>query len=203
MRSLSDKQFWRKWMIQTTLVFIFGLIFSAIIGFMIAGLFQSFFDGVLVSIISFIIMGAGAGASIGFIQKKILKKEIKLPYSWVLAGAAGLAVSEFVAGLILWMLGSSQDMGSSAQFLFISLMIYAIGGGISGILQVSILKKKHLNAKLWIYANSAAWGGAILLTLIFLNDVEGGALIFFGMIILGGILFSFITGYTMKRILES
>ena len=190
-------------MIQTTLVFIFGLIFSAIIGFIIGSLFESFFEGALVFTISFCIMGVGAGASIGFIQRKILKKEIKLPFSWIMAGAAGLAVSELVSGLLLWMLGSNRDMGSNAQFLFISIMIYAIGGAIIGILQASILEKKHLNAKTWLYANSLAWGLAILLTIIFLNDEPATALIFLGMIILGGVLFSFVTGMAMKKILES
>ena len=203
MKSLSNKQFWRKWMIQTTLVYIFGLIISAIIGFIIGGFFQSFFDGALVLIISYSIMGAGAGASIGFIQRKILKKEINLPWSWILAGATGLLLSEFIAGLLLWILGSNWDMGQSAQFLFITLMIYVIGGAIIGIMQAGILEKKNLNAKSWIYANFAAWGVAIFLTLIYLNDQEGGALILLGMIILAGVLFSFITGYAMKRILES
>lgn len=189
-------------MIQTPLVFVFGMILSATIGFIIGGLFQSFLDGALVLIISFSVMGAGAGASIGFIQRKILKKEIALPCSWILAGATGLFITEFIAGFLLWILGSNRDMGSSAQFLFISLMIYAIGGAIIGILQVSILEKKGLNAKPWFFANSLAWGVAILLTLISLNDQEGGALIFFGMIILAAVLFSFITGYVMKRILE-
>lgn len=203
MRSLSNKQFWRKWIIQTTLVYIFGIIFSAIIGFIIGGLFQSFFDGALVPIISYSIMGAGAGVSIGFIQRKILKKEIKLPYSWILAGASGLAVSEFVSGLLLWMLGSNRDMDQSTQFLFISIMIYAIGGAIIGILQTNILEKNNLNAKPWILTNSLAWGAAILLTLISLNDEEGTAFILIAMIILGGVLFSFITGMAMKKILES
>lgn len=203
MRNLSNKQFWRKWMILTPLIFIFGIIFSGIIGFIIGGLFQSFFNGALVSIISYSVMGAGAGASISFIQRKILKNEIKLPWSWILAGATGLFISEFVVGFLLWILGSDRDMSSSSQFLFISLMIYAIGGTIIGILQVNILEKKNLNARLWVIANSTAWGLAFLLTLISLNDQEGGALILFGMIILAGVVFSFITGYAMKKILES
>jgi len=189
-------------MIQTPLVFIFGIILSAIIGFIIGGFFQSFFDGALVEILNFSLMGAGVGASIGFIQRKILKKEIKLPFSWILAGATGLLISELVAGLLLWILGSQRDMSSSAQLLFISLMIYAIGGTIIGIIQASILEKKHIHAKPWIYANSAAWGLVIFLTLISINDQEGGALIFLVMIILGAILFSFITGYAMKKILD-
>ncbi len=190
-------------MIQSTLVYIFGLMFSAIIGFIISGYFQGFLDGALESIISFSVMGAGAGASIAFIQRKILKNEIKLPSSWILAGATGLFISEFVAGFSLWILGSDRDMSSSAQFLFISLMIYAIGGSITGIIQASILEKEHINAKAWIFAISAAWGLAFLLTLGSIHDQEGGALILFGMIILAGVLFSFITGYAMKKILES
>ena len=201
MRNLSNKQFWRKWMIQTTLVFIFGIIFSGIIGFILGGLFQSFFNGALVSIISYSVMGAGAGASIAFIQRKILKNEIKLSWSWILAGAAGLTITNLTAGFTLWALGSDLDMNSSLQFLFVFFLIFSIGGGISGILQASILDKRFLNAKPWILTNSLAWGVAILLTLISLNDAEGGALIFFGMIILAGVVFSFITGYAMKRIL--
>ncbi len=189
-------------MIQSTLTFVFGFLLAGIFAFIISSFFSKLLEEPLEEAMTYSLMGAGIGASMAFIQRNILKKEIRLPSSWILAGATGLFISEFVAGFLLWILGSEREMSSSFQFLFISSMIYAIGGAITGIMQAGILGKNNLNAKTWLYANPAAWSVAFLLTLISLNDQEGGALIFFGMIILGGVLFSFLTGYAMKRILD-
>jgi len=145
-------------------------------------------------------MGAGLGGLIGLVQWGMLRKRIDLSAKWILTSSGGIALSELVAGVALWLIGSSRDVDIEymGQGILIYLLIYTIGGLLVGLLQGSLLEKNSLNSHLWVYACTLGWGLSFLIFLL-------GAQLdhFFKIVIIfliGGLVFGTITGISILKI---
>ncbi len=197
-----NSMFWFKWLVNTATVFIFGILISFALAFLIISVLETFINEALAHAIGYGFLGGGIGALIGLVQWKLLRKKIAISAYWILAGAGGLFISELVAGIALWAIGSDRDIEFEGQGLLIYVLIYTIGGALAGLLQRPLLGKNYIVTKIWVYTSALGWGVAFFLPLFIITDTMN-FLVFLAMLITSGLALGFITGTAMKRILRS
>jgi hypothetical protein len=136
---------------------------------------------------------AVAGAVIGLGHWVVLRRHLHRSPGWVLTNIAGWAVAGLVPGLVV----NSGDtvsflnpfyetvasLGVYGSLFSFGLVVGAVGGGVSGVLQWFILRWNGYRVRWWIRASLGGWalGGAIA------TIVVGGAGVLLGGMIAGGI----------------
>lgn len=197
----NDSMFWFKWLVNTATVFIFGILISFALTFIIISIFETFINEALAHAIGYGFLGGGIGALIGLVQWKLLRKKIAISAYWILGSAGGFFFSELSAGITLWAIGSDRDIDLAGQGLLIYVLIYTIGGALAGLLQRPLLGKNYVITRFWVYASALGWGIALFLPLVIITD-SLNFLVFLGMLITSGLALGFVTGFAMKRILQ-
>ena len=198
----NNQKFLIRWIIFTGILMFFGLFICFAIGLFISSLLENYLSPGFAHAIGYSFMGAGLGALIGLVQWRLLRKRIVISANWILTSAVGIAISELVAGIALWFIGSDRDasIDDLGQVTLIYLLIYTIGGLIVGLLQRPVLEKYSLKSHLWVYACTLGWG---LSFLIFLLGIElGHPLKIFIVFFIGGLVFGMITGISVLKILD-
>ncbi len=182
---------------------------SLIIGLITGSLFNDFSVKEIGIVVSYCSMGAGIGGGIGWVQWKLLKRHLSVSMKWISTSAIAFALSELVAGLALWAIGSTRDLDLDSQGLFIYFLIYTVGGALAGLMQITLLKRKVLNPRIWVIASSAGWGFVFLFMLftyfVYVHFSGTGNLAIryvLLLILIGGVLLGVITGLGMKRMLD-
>lgn len=196
----NSKKLLIRWVILTALVMFFGIIISFVIAFFVISLLESFLNVALAYAIGFSIIGGGIGALIGWLQWMLLRKKITLSANWILLSAGGLAISELVAGLALWAIGSNRDLATGGQSILIYTLIYTIGGALVGSLQRPVLEKNSSISHLWVYACALGWGLTFMLLLL---STEQDHLIKTSLMFIAGCLvMGIITGIAVIKMLD-
>ena len=119
----------------------------AFLAFPIGGLLANVIAGPVTTILRAVIAGAIAGAVLGVIQWFVLKGQIPLPISWILATSAGMALGLAVSVAFL----GSETSGS------VLLWRAAITGVSIGIAQWFVLRGSLPQAWIWIAAITLGW----------------------------------------------
>jgi hypothetical protein len=123
-------------------------------------------------------------ALVGCAQWIMLRQRIAVSCWWVLACAIGVG-SPFVIGEILRRTGCLSDLpsGSHGKILGVA-MSGIVGGLLSGLLQIGLLRSHFTRAGWWVLASALGWG--ICWVGILFNPCFGG--------IMGPILLGVVTG---------
>jgi hypothetical protein len=194
----NNQMFLVRWVVFSALIMFFGLFLSFTIGFFISSFLENYLSSGLAHAFGYSLFGGGLGALVGLLQWKLLRKRITISTNWILTGAVGFALSELVAGIALWAVGSDRDLDIIGQGILIYFIIYTIGGVLVGLLQGSLLEKYSLNSHLWVYACTLGWGLSFLIFLL------GAQLDHFLKIVIifliGGMVFGTITGISILKI---
>ena len=200
-----------RYVVSLPIAFPLVLMISLIIGLIIGSFFNVLSVEGISIVVSYCFMGAGIGGGIGLVQWKLLKRQLSVSMKWISTSAIAFALSELVAGLALWAIGSTRDLELDNQGLFIYFLIYTVGGALAGLMQITLLKHKVLNPRIWFIASSTGWGIALLFMLIS-NFVyvqfsgTGGLGLTMGyvlvLLLIAGMLLGVITGSGMKRMLD-
>ncbi|MCD6598587.1 MAG: hypothetical protein J7L04_12910 [Bacteroidales bacterium] len=201
-KAKNNHKFLIRWIIFTGIVMFFGLFISFAIGFFISSFLESQLAPGLAHAIGYSFLGAGLGALIGLIQWILLRKRIDLSAKWILISAGGIALSELVAGIALWLIGSSRDVSVEymGQGMLIYLLIYTIGGLVVGLLLRPELERFSLKSHLWVYACMLGWGFSFLVFL--LGAQLNHPLKIFIVLFIGCLVFGAITGNFILKILN-
>ena len=148
--------------------------------------------------------GSVIGLGTGMYQKDFLRKRFKVRTSWIYFPVIGFAVTELVACLILWALDMDRY-----KLRFIEgnplpeALIFACAGMVTGILQVSILKKHFAKSGYWIIASTLGWGICILTNLLWFVPVVRSSIFFVILVFaMGAMFYGIITGFTLTRVLK-
>ena len=196
----NSKKFLIRWVILTALVMFFGILINFTVAFFVISLLESFLNVALAYAIGFSVMGGGIGALIGWLQWRMLRKKIAVSANWILLSAGGLAISELVAGLALWAIGSNRDLATGGQSILIYALIYTIGGALVGLLQRPVLEKNSSKSYLWVYTCALGWGLTFMLLL--LSTLQDHFLKTPLMFLAGCLTLGIITGIAVIKILD-
>jgi hypothetical protein len=142
------------WIVITWIVFCIGFIFCV-----------GFTDGINQGNIKELVFGLLIGAVVGYSQWLILRNQIQMSSFWGMASIIGMGIP-YLLVIFLPMLGIKIAEVVDPDHEFYLFMVYAIGGLLTGLLQVRLLKSYYLKAGWWSLINFIAWGmGSYLLWL--------------------------------------
>lgn len=144
------------------------------------------------------LVGLGMGTSVGVSQSRQIRTELGQWFPWVLASAIGLSVPFLVA-----------DFAAYREWpLTYSLPVcVATGGLIVGCWQAYLLHARVTGAGRWILASGVGW--ALAAAAVMLADavtkqgmVRGpmGAVVYLGLISVGGLVLGAVTGFARTRL---
>jgi hypothetical protein len=140
------KGFLIKWIITTSVAWPVGIIGAIIFSELIVSIFYHKTTNLVV--------GLCVGAVIGYSQWLVLKKNFSVSSFWGLACAIGVGVP-FIAGTILDEIGIKSLPDSETLSAFIAGII---GGLLSGLLQMRLLKPYSLKSSWWLVISTMGWG---------------------------------------------
>lgn len=194
----SGRSFLFKWIGLTIIAWNAGLL----LGFLLAGVFTELLAIVLVkpdeSITGNIVLGFILGATLGWSQRFVLRKQIALPIWWLLAPGVVLAGGyALLESALLLILGS--DLPPPAPlWSILQTILYTLAGAMSAFLQTRYWPKGWS----WIAANAVGWGGAITI-MQYSTMIHGSGirefLIFISALILGGLLLGTASGLALYK----
>lgn len=136
---------------------------------------------------------AVAGAVIGLGHWFVLRRHLHQRTDWVFTNIAGWAVAGLVPGLVVNSVDTVSflnpfyeavaSLGVYGSLISFGLVVGAVGGGVSGVLQWFILRWNGYRVRWWVGASLGGWalGGAIA------TIVVGGAGVLLGGMIAGAI----------------
>ncbi len=111
--------------------------------------------------------GAVIGFGTGVYQRSLLRKLFDVTSTWIYALIIGFAITELIAGIILWRMGLNRGELRFIEFKPIpESLIFACAGLLIGLLQWTILRRYFYNSGFWIFASALGWGICIIVTQI-------------------------------------
>jgi len=169
-----EKQFLGRLVLVTGIAWPVGIILAIVLSYAVVNQFYSKETNLIV--------GFCLGAVVGYSQWFVLKKYFKVSRWWILATTIGIGLP-FVAEVIhLEFGGSGNDLVKSE--LLSQIIILSVGGLLTGLLQLKIIKSLSKRSIRWIIISTLAWG------------------ISWAGFLLGGVILGLITGLAMLRLLE-
>lgn len=147
-----------------------------------------------VQTIVYCVFGSVVVTSISLTQLSILKNYgVKISKWWILAGIAGVIISEVIAGILLWKLDINRsDLGVfQGGHQWPEALIFSFSGLLMGIFQWLVIRKQYAQSIYWIPVSFMGWG---LGHLVMFN-----ILMFFA----GALLLGLITGLFVILIMKS
>jgi hypothetical protein len=127
-----------------------------------------------------LIVGLCMGAAVGFSQKIVVRRWIKLAGGWVWGAMVGLGIPFVVAVIVDELWAGADDLPE--DWLLGRLLIAVVGGVLAGLLQARYLRPYTSRANLWILVSVVSWGlawlspGGLVVGGIVLGAVSGGLL---------------------------
>lgn len=136
----------------------------------------TYLSNTLMHIASGIVLAAGTG----LFQLNFLRKQIRIPGTWVWSLIAGFVTAELLAGLLLWKLSILRGLINlfNTDVHYAEAGIFAFAGLIAGLLQGRMLRQIVRNRVLWALASAIGWGSCILFTSFGLIAFFAGALVY-------------------------
>lgn len=181
----SERGFLEQWILVTSISWPVGLFGSIIVANIVNIIYPEKTN---------LVVGLCVGAVVGYSQWRVLRKQIAVSGYWVLACSIGLGVP-FIVIVILDEVGFTFPDSLSVQRL-VRTMTGIIGGLLSGLLQMRLLKPYSTKAGWWIVASSLGWG------LCWLASSVGGPLVAMLGFLLGGVLLGALTGVVLSWALK-
>ena len=189
-------QFWANWSLLNTVFIPFSYMISLFAVLLVHGAFGfSQMEGgtPLSQTLMQIAGGTVIGLGTGILQKSLLNKLFNVATSWIFSLIIGFAITEFIAGILLWQLGINRwELRFIESNPLPEALIFAVAGLIIGLLQWVILKRYFFRSFFWILASSMGWGITVLMTYF------AGLFAF----ILGALIYGAITGATLMWVMK-
>jgi len=187
------------WMLLNTVGWPIGFFMGFALGSIISeGIFES---GVLIGeILGYFMFGAALGSAVGLMQWFVLRRQISRASWWILASAAGLAVV-IGAGIAVARLTDYSEELVNFAVLCRWVVVMALGGAVTGMLQRPILRQRVSRASWWVLASTLGWAlsifvaGSIMLGRLTIGQQIGA---WFG----GGIMLGVVTVVAMIWLLQ-
>jgi hypothetical protein len=155
-------------------------------------------NSVFGEILAYFMLGTVLGSVVGLMQWFVLRRQISRAGWWILASAAGLAVVIGAGITLAALMEYSVELGSFASLLR-WVLVMALGGAVTGILQRPVLQQRVSRASWWVLANTLGWALCIFVAGSAGLMLPGLQIVaFFG----GGILLGGITGVAMVWLLR-
>jgi len=143
-------------------------------------------------------IGLGMGAGVGLLQGRLIRERLGTGRSWLYACAAGLTAPFLVRDL-------AKLADIDLPYTLAGSVI--VGGFMVGLLQWRVLRPLVSGAGIWIPASIVGW--TLAASTVVLNDrvipkTPGlvGALIYVGVILVGGVMLGALTGVVLQRLLR-
>lgn len=169
----TEKQFLGRLVLVTGIAWPVGIILAIVLSYAVVNQFYPKETNLIV--------GLCLGAVVGYSQWSVLKKYFKISTWWIWASTIGIGLP-FVAEVIYFEFGGSGNDLFKSELLS-QIIILSVGGLLTGLLQIKIIKSLSKRSFRWIIINTLAWG--ISWTGFFL----------------GGVILGLITGLAMLRLL--
>lgn len=144
-RSQVGLSFWLQWVLASTV----GMFVGFFIGFLLIAIV---INDVLGERLAFSVFGIVLGIWVGILQWLVLRRCVSRAGWWVLASAAG-GYGILQAGFS----GFSESLDSFGALLS-WIGIVALGGAVTGTLQLLILRRQVSRAGWWVLASTVGWG---------------------------------------------
>ena len=176
------KDFFLNWMIAVGFSWPISLLLAIILSYLIINPFYPKETNLIV--------GLCLGGTTGFAQWILLKKYFKISIWWIFASAIGIGVP--VALVVI-----SEEMGivlpEPLNNENVSIILSScIGGLLTGLLQMPILKSVTKYAVWWIPISTFCWGIAMFPGIF----IEGFILV------IGGVILAALSGYSIMQLLK-
>jgi len=141
-------------------------------------------------------VGLGMGLGVGLLQRRVAPERTGTGAGWLLATTLGLT-APFLARDIARLLSFQLPYALAGSIV--------IGGLVAGLLQARVLRLGAGRAAVWAAASTLGWalgGTTVVLNERVLPRTPGiiGALIYVGVILIGGILLGATTGLVLPRV---
>lgn len=170
----TEKQFLGRFVLATGIAWPVGIILAIVLSYAVVNQFYPKETNLIV--------GLCLGAVVGYSQWLIMKKYFKISTWWIWASTIGIGLP-FVAEVIFVELGGSET-GFIASVLIGAVITFGIGGLLTGLLQIKIIKSLSKRSIWWIGISTFAWG---------ISGVGN---------LLGGVILGLLTGIAILRLLE-
>jgi len=138
-----------RWFLGTLIGWLVGALIAIGLSYAVVGLF--FADE------TNLIVGLVMGAIVGLAQLIAVRGALPLTGRWVWGAAAGLGIP-FVVGVVVSAVWFNVTEASNTWLVLVGLA----GGGLAGLLQAPVLRRRTAHALWWIPASSVSWGVAWL-----------------------------------------
>lgn len=143
-----------------------------------------------------VLVGAGMGAGVGFMQGRVIREVIGKAGPWAWSTTVGLALPFLVFDLA---------KAAGREWPFSLYPCVAVGGLIAGAWQARLLRPHFRGTGSWVAASAVGWslsaGAAALADAGRVSQsVRGlaGALLFLGIVALGGLVLGIVTGAALR-----
>ena len=173
-----EKKFLLKWVVATGIAWPVGMIASIIVAYIVNIVYPKETN---------LVVGLCVGAVVGYSQWLVLKKQYKKCSFWGMACAIGMGLP-FIVVVILDEIGIEVPDLSGGEFLS-RIVIGMIGGLLSGLLQLRVLRPHCAKVGWWVPVSTAGWG------LCWLASSIGGLLGALIGLFIGGIILGLVTGF--------
>jgi hypothetical protein len=207
--------FWLWWVLVSTVGWFVGFIMGFVLATIIVEPSMAG-GGVLGSTLGYFMFGALLGSVVSLMQWLVLRLHVSragwwMAGWWILASTAGFAVAfgaPRAAEGAIEAFGYSEvfdELGTFAMVLGLTLTV-ALGGAVTGILQMLVLRARVFRAGWWVLASAVGWGlgMAMLVCGLWLDEVSvsDSELALFGSGVGGGVVMGAVTGGTLVWLLR-
>ncbi|MFA6598142.1 MAG: hypothetical protein WCS69_10495 [Ignavibacteriaceae bacterium] len=170
----TEKQFLGRLVLATGIAWPVGIILAIVLSYAVVNQFYPKETNLIV--------GLCLGALVGYSQWFVLKKYFKISTWWIWASTIGIGLP-FVAEVNYLEFSGSENSLIKSEFLG-QIIVLSIGGLLTGLFQLKIIKALSKRSIRWIIISTLAWG------------------ISWAGFFLGGVILGLIIGLAMLRLLE-
>jgi hypothetical protein len=166
-------------------------------------------SGALGEALGYFMFGALLGSVVSLMQWLVLWLHVSRAGWWILAGTAGFAVAfgaPRAAEGAIEAFGYSEvfdELGSFAPVLGLTLTV-ALGGAVTGILQMLVLRARVFRAGWWVLASAVGWGlgMAAVGSGLWMEEVWDSGALFLSLAVVGGVVMGAVTGGALVWLLR-
>ncbi len=198
--------FWLWWVLVSAVGWFVGFIMGFVLATIIVEPSMAG-GGVLGFTLAYFMFGALLGSVVSLMQWLVLRLHVSRAGWWILASTAGFAVAfgaVTAAGGAIEAFGYSEvfdELGTFAMVLGLTLTV-ALGGAVTGILQMLVLRSRVFRAGWWVLASAVGWGLGMVVVVPGLDEVWDSDLPLFLSRVGGGGVWGAVTGGTLVWLLR-
>lgn len=148
-----------------------------------------------------VFVGAGMGAGVGLLQGRVVRDVLEARVPWALSCVVGISVPFLVVDVI---------SAAGALVPYSLQLCVMVGGLVVGVWQARLLRPVVRGRAAWVVASTMGWTLAAGMVAVAdatarAGQLQGlfGALVFLGMVALGGVVLGLVTGATLSRMVRA